>query len=251
MVKIEYDPKINDYIEGIEFRSCDWKELFDEFKDQPNVVFIADPPYLYTDRRGYQHPSQDNWDLKASLKVLEVLTTNEYIYYCTTKSGTIDFINYLKDDVKYLDDFEIEDIKRGRINKKCKGNSEFIIYKLDMNEPTDNDSKIVKKVDKSTQKTIQKPTKRRNKKDDFAQFFDSAISVVNKEEEEEDFEFDEEMFDGEEEDFGEEEEFFDEEEDGEEIVEQIYIPDQDVTIIKKVEENNEEKSILVNEENTL
>lgn len=85
----EYDSKIDDYIEGIEFRSCNWKELFNEYKDQVNVVIIAEPPYLYTDRRGYTTSSKDIWDVSESLKVLDVMRTNEYIYCCSGKSGTI------------------------------------------------------------------------------------------------------------------------------------------------------------------
>lgn len=228
LVKIDYDPNINDYIEGIEFRQCDWKALFDEFKDEPNVVFIADPPYLYTDRRGYAHPSQDNWDLAASLKVLEVLTTNEYIYYGTTKSGILDYINFLRDEAQYIDNFESIDIKRGHINKKCKGNTEFMLYKLDLGD--------------GNFKATKPSKKRRNKKADFEPFFNSVV-MHGDEEDDEDVDFNEEVLDGE-----EEEEFFDEEEDGEliypegeedyneeeEVLVQVYNPDDGTTTVQKM-----------------
>ena len=244
LVKIDYDPNINDYIEGIEFRQCDWKILFDEFKDQPNVVFIADPPYLYTDRRGYQHPSQDNWDIATSLKVLEVMTTNGYIYYCTTKAGTIDFINFLLSEAHYIDSFETVDIKRGHINKKCKGNSEFLLYRLDL----ENEKEEVEKPPKRSSKRI-------NSKANFEPFFDTQIIHNEEEEEKEDVEFNEEILDndnGDDEDVDDEDfdddnddddEIYDEGEDfdaseNEEILVQVYNPEKGTTTIEKMKIND-------------
>lgn len=40
-----YDP-CRDYLAGLEIVSCDYRELFEEFKDTPGVVFLVDPPYL-------------------------------------------------------------------------------------------------------------------------------------------------------------------------------------------------------------
>ena len=37
------------YLDGIEIVVCDYKELFAKYKDNPNVVFLVDPPYLNTD----------------------------------------------------------------------------------------------------------------------------------------------------------------------------------------------------------
>ena len=46
--KADY-PECTDYLEGLEIVSCDYKELFNRYKDTPGVVFLVDPPYLSTD----------------------------------------------------------------------------------------------------------------------------------------------------------------------------------------------------------
>lgn len=42
-------PECADYLEGLEIVSCDYKEVFNRYKDIPGVVFLVDPPYLSTD----------------------------------------------------------------------------------------------------------------------------------------------------------------------------------------------------------
>lgn len=41
-VKNHYNENIFDYIEGIEFVSKDWKELFDDYVNTESVIFIVD-----------------------------------------------------------------------------------------------------------------------------------------------------------------------------------------------------------------
>lgn len=43
----------DDYLEGLEITSRDYREVFNEYKDMPNVVFLVDPPYLSTDVTTY------------------------------------------------------------------------------------------------------------------------------------------------------------------------------------------------------
>lgn len=131
LVKSDYDPNIEDYINGIEFRSCDWRDLFEEFKIQENVVFIVDPPSLLD--------KKDKWDVAENLKVLEVLKTKEYIYYCTGKPNILDFIKYLRDEAKYIDDFEVASYRKIQSNTRPL-NGEVMIYKLDMLNESPNES---------------------------------------------------------------------------------------------------------------
>ena len=49
--KSDYAP-CPDYLAGLEIESCDYRELFERFKDTPGVVFLVDPPYLSTDVEG-------------------------------------------------------------------------------------------------------------------------------------------------------------------------------------------------------
>lgn len=51
--KSNYDPA-QDYLDGLEITSCDYKVLVDRFKDTPGVVFLVDPPYLSTDVSTYR-----------------------------------------------------------------------------------------------------------------------------------------------------------------------------------------------------
>lgn len=41
--KCDYNPCL-DYLDGLEIVSCDYKELFNKYKDMPDVVFLIDPP---------------------------------------------------------------------------------------------------------------------------------------------------------------------------------------------------------------
>lgn len=84
LVKTEYEPKIDDYIEGLEFRSCDWRELFDEFKEQPNVIFIADPPISLR---------------KQPLKLIDIYKENNFIVLIS--EGILDFLSFLVEKVNF------------------------------------------------------------------------------------------------------------------------------------------------------
>ena len=47
-------PDCQDYLDGLTVTSCDYKEVFGQYKDNPNVVFLVDPPYLSTDAGTYK-----------------------------------------------------------------------------------------------------------------------------------------------------------------------------------------------------
>ena len=136
LAKTEYNPDVADYLEGLELVKEDWKTLFDKYKDKENVIFIADPPYLYTDRQGYMYHNKQNWGVRENLQVLDVMKTPAYIYYCSGKPGTRDFVSYLHDVVKVIPDFEEIEYKRGKtINKRSGPNREVMMYHLDLNDP--------------------------------------------------------------------------------------------------------------------
>ena len=62
-------PECTDYLEGLEIVSCDYKEVFNRYKDIPGVVFLVDPPYLSTDVGTYNM----YWNMADYLDVLNVL----------------------------------------------------------------------------------------------------------------------------------------------------------------------------------
>ena len=76
-------PLCDDYLEGLIITSCDYKELFRQYKDIPNVVFLVDPPYLSTEVGTYKM----YWRLADYLDVLTVLAGNDFVYFTSDKSS--------------------------------------------------------------------------------------------------------------------------------------------------------------------
>lgn len=125
LVRTEYSPVIEDYIEGIEFRTCDWLDLFTEFKDVENCIFIADPPLIKDNDKW-------KWSIDDTLKVFDVLKTNEFIYYCADKIGTYNFIKYLKYQANLLKDFKVVVYRKHPANKNSHENKDILLYCLDL-----------------------------------------------------------------------------------------------------------------------
>ena len=93
--KKHYDTKwYLDALDGIEFIKKDWQELFNEYKDNPNICFIADPPYLGTDKSSY---SNSFWRLSDALATIKILEHPYFVYYTSEKSELIELINFLND----------------------------------------------------------------------------------------------------------------------------------------------------------
>lgn len=132
LINGDYDSDVDDYVEGIEFVRKDWTELFDEYKEQENVVFIADPPYLFTDKGGYSNEAKAKWGIKDNLRVLDVLKTNEFIFYCSSKPGIMEFVEYLKEEFENVfKDFKKLEYNRRPCNKQNRKNGEIILYYFD------------------------------------------------------------------------------------------------------------------------
>lgn len=85
-----YDP-CRDYLAGLEIVSCDYRELFEEFKDTPGVVFLVDPPYLSTDVGTYRM----YWRLADYLDVLSVLPGHNFIYFTSEKSCIVELCEWM------------------------------------------------------------------------------------------------------------------------------------------------------------
>lgn len=88
--KCDYSPCL-DYLDGIEVVSCDYKELFDKYKNTPNVVFLIDPPYLSTEVGTYTM----TWGLSDYLDVLQTLVGTNYIYFTSNKSSIIELCDWM------------------------------------------------------------------------------------------------------------------------------------------------------------
>lgn len=80
------------YLDGIEVVSKCYKELFASYKDQDNVVFLVDPPYLSTETCTYT----GYWKLKDYLDVLQVLDKTKYFYFTSNKSSIIELCEWIE-----------------------------------------------------------------------------------------------------------------------------------------------------------
>ena len=85
----------DDYLAGVEIVHQDYKELFDQYKDLDNVVFLVDPPYLSTDTSTYT--SDKFWKLKDYLTVLDVLVGTKYLYFTSNKSQIVELCQWMED----------------------------------------------------------------------------------------------------------------------------------------------------------
>lgn len=80
------------YLDDLEVVSECYKELFHKYKDEPNVVFLVDPPYLSTDVGTYK----SYWKLKDYLDVLQVLDGTSYFYFTSNKSSIIELCEWIE-----------------------------------------------------------------------------------------------------------------------------------------------------------
>ena len=88
--KADYPP-CDDYLQGLEIVSCDYRELFERYKDAPGVVFLVDPPYLSTEVGTYRM----RWGLSDYLDVLTVLADAAFIYFTSDKSSIIELCDWM------------------------------------------------------------------------------------------------------------------------------------------------------------
>ena len=80
-----------DYLEGLTIVSADYKEVFAQYKDTPNVVFLVDPPYLSTEVGTYNM----YWKLADYLDVLTILSGHQFVYFTSNKSSIIELCDWL------------------------------------------------------------------------------------------------------------------------------------------------------------
>lgn len=84
-------PACADYLDGLEVVSCDYRELWAKYRDVPGVVFVVDPPYLSTEVGCYDC----YWKLGDYLDVLDVLQNGRYVFFSSTKSQIVEFVECL------------------------------------------------------------------------------------------------------------------------------------------------------------
>jgi hypothetical protein len=76
------DYAVGDYLSGIEVARRDYRELREQYGDEPGALFVADPPYLTTDTKTY---SSLHWGLKDGLDVIAALSGTRFVYFTSGK----------------------------------------------------------------------------------------------------------------------------------------------------------------------
>lgn len=87
-------PLAPDYLAGVEVVRMDYKELFRQYKDRRDVVFLVDPPYLSTDVSTYN--KEGYWKLSDYLDVLQVIQYHSYFYFTSNKSEIIELCDWME-----------------------------------------------------------------------------------------------------------------------------------------------------------
>lgn len=82
------------YLEGVDRVRQDYRELFAEYRNHKNVVFLVDPPYLSTDCTTYSRP--DYWKLSDYLNVLKTIEDQSYFYFTSNKSQIIELCDWME-----------------------------------------------------------------------------------------------------------------------------------------------------------
>lgn len=93
--KVRLSPyKTEGYLDGVGSVKKDYRDLFAEYRDHSNVVFLVDPPYLSTDCSTYNR--LDYWKLSDYLNVLKTIENQSYFYFTSNKSQIIELCDWME-----------------------------------------------------------------------------------------------------------------------------------------------------------
>lgn len=123
--KADY-PLSMDYLEGLDIVSANYKEVYERYKNIPNVVFLVDPPYLSTEVGTYKM----YWKMSDYLDVLTVLRDKDFIYFTSNKSSIIELCEWIGANKTIGNPFE--DCKKVEFNAHMNYNAKYtdiMLYK--------------------------------------------------------------------------------------------------------------------------
>ncbi|AXN96626.1 hypothetical protein [Pasteurella multocida] len=88
-------PNADGYLEGVEIVCESFHQLVPRFSGKEKVLLVLDPPYLCTKQESYKQATY--FDLIDFLRLIN-LTKPPYIFFSSTKSEFIRFIEYMQED---------------------------------------------------------------------------------------------------------------------------------------------------------
>lgn len=116
----------DNYLDGLIIEHDDYEVIYNKYQKLKNVVYIFDPPYLFTDVDSYKMM----WTLGDYVKLIKLLYNNKYIYFTSNKSMLLELFTALA-DFGLKNPFENSEIiyRNITINKGA-GYKDIMIYKL-------------------------------------------------------------------------------------------------------------------------
>lgn len=81
------------YLQGVDRVQRDFRELIVKYKDEEDVIFIADPPYIMTNQQGYiKGRNDDHFRLRDAIALIRSLQGQKTLLFSSTKSETDDLL---------------------------------------------------------------------------------------------------------------------------------------------------------------
>lgn len=116
----------DNYLDGLIIEHDDYEAIYNKYQKLKNVVYIFDPPYLFTDVDSYKML----WTLGDYIKLIKLLYNNKYIYFTSNKSMLLELFTAFA-DFGLKNPFENSEIiyRNITINKGA-GYKDIMIYKL-------------------------------------------------------------------------------------------------------------------------
>lgn len=122
--KVNYNA--DGYLQGVEVTHLDYKVLFEQYKDTPNVCFLVDPPYFNTNVSSYT----SYWRLQDYFDVFKVLKNTSYFYFTSDKSQILQLFDCLEQNFDFESPFK--DTKKSYVKvtiNKFNYYNDIMIYK--------------------------------------------------------------------------------------------------------------------------
>ncbi|NDW09185.1 DNA adenine methylase [Dysgonomonas sp. 520] len=125
----DYDFNPDEYLAGLEIVHCDYRELYNQYKDMEGVIFIVDPPYLSTDTKTYG--SDKYWKLRDYLDVLKVLVGANYFFFTSNKSSLIELCEWFEKNKGFSNPFNNSVLNTQNVTlNKTPGYTDMMLYKF-------------------------------------------------------------------------------------------------------------------------